>query len=124
MVEEVFFFFFQTSLTFVGVHHVGEELGGGTHGDSLFVFELEESALHAEIPLPEGAVRGTSRHSPEQVRVDLDHFLHRLRGDVGALRSPRVYRYDNPVLEDEAKRGRTVLRLHQVLNVMLELVVL
>ena len=50
----------------------GGRRGGGKGGS--------QAALDAEVALPELAVSGAAGHGPEQVRVDLDHLLHRLRG--------------------------------------------
>lgn len=34
--------------------------------------------FHSEIPFPEFAVGGAASHGPEQIRIDLDDFAHRL----------------------------------------------
>lgn len=93
------------SHAFVLVHHVGQQLRGGRHRDALFVAQLVDTALTGEQALPETAVCGASGHGPQEVRVDLDHLLHRLRGDVGARRGPRVHRHDNSMLELNDTRG-------------------
>lgn len=81
------------------VHHVSEQLGRRCHRDALLVSELIDSALAGQQALPEAAVSGSSGHGTQQVGVDLDHLLHRLRGNVGARRGPRVHRYYNTMLE-------------------------
>ena len=64
----------------VRVERVGQQLRGCGHADALLVAQLVEPALHAEVALPEGAVRCAAGHRAEQVRVDLDDLLHALRG--------------------------------------------
>lgn len=81
------------------VHHVGQELGGGRHRDALLVAELIDATLSGQQALPEAAVGSSSGHGTQQVRVDLDHLLHRLGGDVGAGRGPGVHRHDDAMLE-------------------------
>ena len=112
------------ALAAVAVQGVGQELGRAAHGDALAVLELVEAALDAEVALPELAVRGAAGHGAEEVGVDLDHLLHRLRGDVGALRRARVHRDDHAVLEDETEGGGAVVGLDVVHHLALELVVL
>lgn len=96
---------------------VGEELGGGRHGDALLVAELVEAALDAKVPLPEGAVRGAARHGPEQVRVDLDHLLDGARGNVGPLRGARVHGHHDAVVELEGQRGGALGELELLVRV-------
>ena len=60
------------------LHGVGQQLGGGGHGDALLVAQLEEPALPAQVALPELAVRGATGHGAQQEGVDLDHLLHAL----------------------------------------------
>ena len=67
---------------------------------------------------------GAAGHGAEEVGVDLDHLLHRLRGDVRALRRARVHRDDHAVLEDETEGGGAVVGLDVVHHLALELVVL
>ena len=66
--------------TLVVVDGVGENLGGGGDRDALLVLQLVQGALPPEVPLPKGAVCGTSSHSTQQVGVDLNHLLDILRG--------------------------------------------
>mmetsp|Transcript_5700 Transcript_5700/g.35485 ORF Transcript_5700/g.35485 Transcript_5700/m.35485 type:complete len:254 (+) Transcript_5700:3120-3881(+) len=65
--------------SFVPVQGVGQEFGCSTHGDPPLVFQLVGFALHAQVTLPELAICRASRHCAQQVWIDLDHFLHRLR---------------------------------------------
>lgn len=81
------------------VNHVGEQLGGGRHRDALLVAKLVDATLAGQQALPEAAVSGSSGHGAQQVGVDLDHLLYRLRGDVGARRRTGVHGNDDPMLE-------------------------
>lgn len=64
------------------VHGVGKQLGSGSHRDALLVAQLVDAALAAQVALPVLAVRRAARHGAEQEGVDLNHFLHALRGCV------------------------------------------
>ena len=83
-------------------------------------------ALFCENTLPERAVGGTSGHCAEQVWVDFDHLLDRLRGcgklingvtslicqtDVSTGCRSRIDADNHSVLELEAKRGCAVGKL-------------
>lgn len=81
------------------VHHVSKQLGGCCHRDALFVAELVNATLAGQQALPEAAVGSSSSHGTQQVGVDLNHLLHRLRGDVGARCGSRVHCYNNTILE-------------------------
>lgn len=87
------------------VHHIGQELGRRCHRDALLVAQLIDAALPGQQALPEAAVGGSSSHGAQQVGVDLDHLLHRLRGDVGARCGPGVHRHDHAVLELPQEHG-------------------
>lgn len=82
--------------------------------------------MHGVDP-PVLTVRCTTRHGPEEVRVDLDHLLHRPRccptisasndgasdeprglTDIAPRRRPRIDRDDDPALEAECECGRPV----------------
>eukprot|EP00982_Pelagococcus_subviridis_P007602 30672-Pelagococcus_subviridis.AAC.3 len=108
----------------VAVKRVRQQLRRAGDADALAVLELVEAALDPEVPLPELAVRGAAGHRSEEVRVDLDHLLYRLRRDVRPLRRARVHRDDDAVLEDEPERRRAVVGLDVVHDLALERVVL
>lgn len=81
------------------VHHVSKQLGRRCHRDALLVAQLVDAALAGQQTFPEAAVGGPSSHCAQQIGVDLNHLLHRLRGDVRACCGPRVHRYNNSMLE-------------------------
>ena len=81
------------------VHHVGQQLGRGRHGDALLVAELIDATLAGQQALPEAAVGRSSGHGAQQVGVDLDHLLDRLGGDVGARGGPGVHGDDDAMVE-------------------------
>jgi len=90
----------------------------------------------AQVALPELAVSRAARHRAQQVRVDLNHLLHRLAGcagvsgdgaarargrtDVRPHTCARVHGHDDAVLEQERERRRAVARLHEVDHLALE----
>lgn len=84
---------------FVLVHHVSQQLGGCCHRDALLVAQLVDAALAGQQALPEAAVGRPSSHGAQQVRVDLNHLLHRLRGDVRARCGPGVHCNNDSMLE-------------------------
>lgn len=95
------------------VHHVSEQLGGCCHGDALLVAKLIDAALAGQQALPEATVSSSSSHGTQQVGVDLNHFLHCLRGDVGARCGPRVHRHNDTMLElREATAGEEYVSEH------------
>lgn len=104
------------------VHHVSKQLGGCCHRDALLVAKLIDAALAGQQALPEAAVGSSSSHSAQQVGVDLDHFLHRLRGDVGARCGPRVHSYNDSMLElreaTEGERKHYTLLIYPVDNIL------
>lgn len=87
------------------VHHVGQQLGGRCHRDALLVAELVDAALSGQQALPEAAVGRSSGHGAQQVGVDLDHLLYRLRRDVRAGGGPRVHGDDDAMLELRDDKG-------------------
>jgi hypothetical protein len=89
----------------VAAHDVGQELGGGRHGDASAVPELVQATLHPQVPLPEGAVGRPAGHGPEQERVDPDDLLDGPAGNVRAHGGPRVDRHDDPAVELEGEGG-------------------
>lgn len=61
-------------------HGVGEKLRRRGDRDALFVSQLKQPTLSAQIALPELAVSGTTGHRSQEEGVDLNYFLHTLRG--------------------------------------------
>lgn len=102
----------------VGVHGVGQKLGGGRDGDALAVAQLVHAALGAEVALPEGAVGGTAGHGTEEEGVDLDDLLDGLGGDVGAHGGPGVDRHDDALVEFEGEGGGTLGELDELVGVL------
>ena len=102
----------------VGVHGVGQELGGGRDGDALAVAQFVHAALHSEVALPEGAVGGAAGHGAEEEGVDLDDLLDGLGGDVGAHGGTGVDRHDNALVELEGKGGRALGELDDLVGVL------
>ena len=102
----------------VGVHGVGQKLGGGRDGDALAVAQLVHAALGAEVALPEGAVGGTAGHGTEEEGVDLDDLLDGLGGDVGTHGGTGVDRHDDALVELEGQGGGTLGELDQLVSVL------
>ena len=102
----------------VGVHGVGQELGGGRDGDALAVAQFVHAALHSEVALPEGAVGGAAGHGAEEEGVDLDDLLDGLGGDVGAHGRAGVYADDDALVELEGEGGRSLGKLNRLARVL------
>lgn len=93
------------------IHHVGQQLGGSSHGDGLLVPQLVHPALPGQQPLPEAAVGRPAGHGAQQGGVDLYHLLHRLRGDVGAGRGAGIHRHHHAVGKLKGQRRGAVQEL-------------
>mmetsp|Transcript_36142 Transcript_36142/g.52981 ORF Transcript_36142/g.52981 Transcript_36142/m.52981 type:complete len:278 (+) Transcript_36142:159-992(+) len=106
------------TVAFVTVEGVVERLRRGPHGNALFVLQLVQPALHAEVALPERAVGGATSHGAQEVGVDLDDFLDTLRRNVGSLRGAGIDGDEDTALEDEAE-GRGSLSELDLLAVVL-----
>ena len=102
----------------VGVHGVGQKLGGGRDGDALAVAQLVHAALGAEVALPKGAVCGTAGHGTEEEGVDLDDLLDGLGGDVCAHGRTGVDRHDDALVEFEGEGGGTLGELDELVGVL------
>eukprot|EP00166_Cyanidium_caldarium_P002903 ctg_282.g109 len=92
----------------VPVHDIGQQLGGGRHRYALLVFQLVQAAAHAQVALPERAVRRAARHGAQEVGIDLDDLPHRARSDVLAHGGTRIHRHDDAVLKHKRQRGGAV----------------
>lgn len=109
--------------SFVLVHHVSQQLGGGSYWNTLLVAQLIDAALPCQKALPETAVGGSTRHGAQQVGVDLDDLLHCLRCNVWTSCRSGVHRYDDAMLKLRNKKQRegtlqmkTCILSHQDLN--------
>lgn len=96
------------SVPAVRAHGVREELRRGRDRDALLVPELVQPALHAEVPLPEGAVGGAPRHRPQEEWVDFDDLLDGTGRDVRAHGRAGVDAHDDAAVELE-REGRRAL---------------
>ncbi|KAK3994987.1 hypothetical protein QBC44DRAFT_390739 [Cladorrhinum sp. PSN332] len=104
-------------LSLVLIHQVGQNLGSRSDADAALVTELVQTALHTQPGEPVLAVGSTAGHGAQQVRVDLDNLLDRLRGDPVAGRGARVGSDDDAALEAEGERGGAVGDLDRALRV-------
>jgi len=59
----------------------------------------------------------TSGHGPEQLRVNLNHFLDRLRSDPVSGRGTRISRHDDATLKTKRERRSTVSNLDGAVGV-------
>lgn len=69
-------------------------------------------AGEGEFSLPVGAVGCSACHRPQKVRVDLNHFLDRLRGDPRAGCSSRIHSHYNSVFKPERQGGGAVSKFY------------
>merc|ERR1712060_43263 len=106
----------------VGVESVGEELGRAGDGDAALVVQFIKTTLDPQISLPKLTVGGAPSHCAQKIGVDLDHLLHRLRGNEWTLRGTRVHGNHNAALEDKCEGCGAVSRLNQVHGFRIEAV--
>mmetsp|Transcript_20472 Transcript_20472/g.51856 ORF Transcript_20472/g.51856 Transcript_20472/m.51856 type:complete len:203 (-) Transcript_20472:145-753(-) len=74
--------------------------------------EFKKTALNPQFAFPVRAIRCTTSHCAKKVRVDLNHLLHSLGGDVIPHGSTGVHSNNNSALEKERQSRCALLHFY------------